>query len=243
MLTYLASSLYRISLSFSDAVFFQNTDDVQTFRDWHCLPRGAHVVMTKGTGVDTDKFAVAPLPEAPLTFLLVGRLLEAKGLYEYAEAARLVKKRYPNARFQLLGAPESSRGGVPLETVKGWEREGIIEYLGVTRDVRPYVGQANVVVLPSWREGLPCSLMEAMSMGRPIVATDVPGCRDVVVDGKNGFLVPVRTPEALAKALESFLEDSALTARMGKEGRFIAETELDARKATDLILSVMKLVS
>ena len=243
MLTYLASSLYRISLSFSDAVFFQNTDDVQTVRDWHCLPRGAHVVMTKGTGVDTDKFAVAPLPEAPLTFLLVGRLLEAKGLYEYAEAARLVKKRYPNARFQLLGAPESSRGGVPLETVKGWEREGIIEYLGVTRDVRPYVGQANVVVLPSWREGLPCSLMEAMSMGRPIVATDVPGCRDVVVDGKNGFLVPVRTPEALAKALESFLEDSALTARMGKEGRFIAETELDARKAADLILSVMKLVS
>ena len=243
MLTYLASSLYRISLSFSDAVFFQNTDDVQTFRDWHCLPRGAHVVMTKGTGVDTDKFAVAPLPEAPLTFLLVGRLLEAKGLYEYAEAARLVKKRYPNARFQLLGAPESSRGGVPLETVKGWEREGILEYLGVTRDVRPYVGQANVVVLPSWREGLPCSLMEAMSMGRPIVATDVPGCRDVVVDGKNGFLVPVRTPEALAKALESFLEDSALTARMGKEGRFIAETELDARKAADLILSVMKLVS
>ena len=107
----------------------------------------------------------------------------------------------------------------------------------------PYVGQANVVVLPSWREGLPCSLMEAMSMGRPIVATDVPGCRDVVVDGKNGFLVPVRTPEALAKALESFLEDSALTARMGKEGRFIAETELDARKAADLILSVMKLVS
>ena len=137
----------------------------------------------------------------------------------------------------------SSRGGVPLETVKGWEREGIIEYLGVTRDVRPYVGQANVVVLPSWREGLPCSLMEAMSMGRPIVATDVPGCRDVVVDGKNGFLVPVRTPEALAKALKSFLEDSTLTARMGKEGRFIAETELDARKAADLILSVMKLVS
>ena len=193
--------------------------------------------------MDTDKFAVAPLPEAPLTFLLVGRLLEAKGLYEYAEAARLVKKRHSNARFQLLGAPESSRGGVPLETVKGWEREGIIEYLGVTRDVRPYVGQANVVVLPSWREGLPCSLMEAMSVGRPIVATDVPGRRDVVVEGKNGFLVPVRTPDALAKALESFLEDSALTARMGQEGRFIAEPELDARKAADLILSVMKLVS
>ena len=91
-----------------------------------------------------------------------------------------------------------------LKRSRDGKREGILEYLGVTRDVRPYVGQANVVVLPSWREGLPCSLMEAMSMGRPIVATDVPGCRDVVVDGKNGFLVPVRTPEALAKALESF---------------------------------------
>ena len=175
MLTYLASSLYRISLSFSDAVFFQNTDDVQTFRDWHCLPRGAHVVMTKGTGVDTDKFAVAPLPEAPLTFLLVGRLLEAKGLYEYAEAARLVKKRHSNARFQLLGAPESSRGGVPLETVKGWEREGIIEYLGVTRDVRPYVGQANVVVLPSWRAGLPCSLHEHGTSHRGNRCSRMPG--------------------------------------------------------------------
>ena len=130
-----------------------------------------------------------------------------------------------------------------MQTIKEWEREGVIEYLGVTRDVRPYVGQANVVVLPSWREGLPCSLMEAMSMGRAIVATDVPGCRDVVSEGRNGFLVPVRTPKALAKALEAFLEDDALAARMGQEGRAIAETELDARKAADLILKVMKLVS
>ena len=130
-----------------------------------------------------------------------------------------------------------------MQTIKDWEREGVIEYLGVTRDVRPYVEQANVVVLPSWREGLPCSLMEAMSMGRAIVATDVPGCRDVVSEGRNGFLVPVRTPEALAKALEAFVEDGALAARMGQEGRTIAETELDARKAADLILKVMKLVS
>ena len=232
LLTCVASLLYHISLSFA-----------RTFREWHCLPGDAHVVMTKGTGVDIDKFAVEPQPQGVPTFLLVGRLLEAKGLYEYAEAARLVKKAHPEVRFQLLGAPETSRGGVPMQTIKEWEREGVIEYLGVTRDVRPYVGQANVVVLPSWREGLPCSLMEAMSMGRAIVATDVPGCRDVVSEGRNGFLVPVRTPEALAKALEAFLEDDALAARMGQEGRAIAETELDARKAADLILKVMKLVS
>ena len=243
LLTCVASLLYHISLSFADAVFFQNSDDVRTFREWHCLPGDAHVVMTKGTGVDIDKFAVEPQPQGVPTFLLVGRLLEAKGLYEYAEAARLVKKAHPEVRFQLLGAPETSRGGVPMQTIKEWEREGVIEYLGVTRDVRPYVGQANVVVLPSWREGLPCSLMEAMSMGRAIVATDVPGCRDVVSEGRNGFLVPVRTPEALAKALEAFLEDDALAARMGQEGRAIAETELDARKAADLILKVMNLVS
>ncbi len=243
MLTCLAALLYRMSLSFSKAVFFQNTDDVRTFREWHCLPASAQVVMTKGTGVDTEKFAVLPLPEKSPAFLLVGRLLEAKGLYEYAEAARRVRQSHPEARFLLLGAPEPSRGGVPLETVRAWEKEGIVEYLGVTRDVRPYVKQAGVVVLPSWREGLPCSLMEAMSMGRPVVATDVPGCRDVVSDGRNGFLVPAKDPEALAKALEAFIEDGTLAARMGKEGRSIAETELDARKAADLILKVMKLVS
>lgn len=242
-LTCLAALLYRISLSFCRAVFFQNTDDVRTFREWHCLPHDAQVVMTKGTGVDTEKFSVVPLPEGSPVFLLVGRLLEAKGLYEYAEAARIVKKNRPEARFLLLGAPESSRGGVPMETIRQWEKEGIVEYLGVTRDVRPYVGQANVIVLPSWREGLPCSLMEAMSMGRPVVATDVPGCRDVVTNGRNGFLVPARTPAALAKAIEAFFEDETLASRMGKEGRTIAETELDARKAADRILKVMKLVS
>ena len=241
-LTCLAALLYRIALSFSAAVFFQNTDDIRTFQAWHCIPGKAQVVLTKGTGVDTEKFAPAPLPEAPV-FLLVGRLLEAKGLHEYAEAARMVKKRYPEARFLLLGAPESSRGGISLDTVKGWEQEGIIEYLGVTRDVRPYIAQASVIVLPSWREGMPCSLMEGMSMGRPLVATDVPGCREVVMDGQNGFLVPVRSPDQLAAAFEAFLEKPTLAAEMGRQGRTIAETELDARKAADHILRVMNLLS
>ena len=242
-LTCLAALLYRFSLSFTDAVFFQNTDDVRTFRERHCLPGGAKVVLTKGTGVDIAKFALATPSEGAPVFLLVGRLLEAKGLYEFAEAARIVKKDFPQARFQLLGAPEPARGGVPLETVRQWEKEGLVDYLGVTRDVRPYVAQATAVVLPSWREGLPCSLMEAMSMGRAIVATDVPGCRDVVSDGRNGFLVPSRPPEALARALSALIDDPALARRMGAEGRSIAETELDARKAADLILRVMNLIA
>ena len=242
-LTCLAALLYRIALSCCRAVFFQNSDDIRTFQDWHCLPAAAPVVLTRGTGVDTEHFAPsAPAGGSP-EFLLVGRLLEAKGLYEFAEAARLVKAKYPDVRFCLLGAPEPSRGGVPMDTIRGWEREGLLEYLGVTRDVRPFVEQARVVVLPSWREGLPCSLMEAMSMGRAIVATDVPGCRDVVVHGQNGFLVPAKNPAALAQALERFVEDASLAESMGKAGRTLAEGELDARKAAELILRTMRMIA
>lgn len=249
-LTGVAALLYRLSLSCSQAVFFQNTDDVDTFRRWHCLPAKARVVMTRGTGVDTTHFAPCPLPErdgpdepagqapagAAPVFLLVGRLLEAKGLREYAAAARLVKATHPEARFQLLGPPETGRGGVSLDEVRGWEREGLVDYLGETRDTRPYVAAASVIVLPSWREGLPCSLMEGMSMGRALVATDVPGCRDVVREGVNGFLVPVRDPAALADACARFVRDPALAVRQGAAGRALAVDDYDAVRAADLIL-------
>lgn len=242
-LTLLAALLYRVSLTSSKCIFFQNLDDIRTFRNWRCLPASAHIVLTKGTGVDTTRFESTPLPIGYPVFILVGRLLEAKGLYEYAEAARQIKANHPEATFFLLGPPEKERGGVPMSTIRQWEQEGLLKYLGETRDVRPYLKKASVVVLPSWREGLPCSLMEAMSMGRPIVATDVPGCRELVHNGQNGFLVPVRSPSALAEALEHFFRDETLSSRMGRKGRSIAETELDAHKAADFILREMKLLS
>ena len=241
LLTALAALLYRFSLSFARAVFFQNADDISEFRRRHCLGKRTNVVPTRGTGVDTARFTPAPLPEGPPVFLLVARLLEAKGLYDFAEAARLVKKKHPEARFQLLGPPEEGRGGVPLETVRAWEREGLVEYLGQTRDVRPHVAAATVVALPSWREGMPGSLMEGMSMGRPIVATDAPGCREVTLHGQNGLLVPPRSPQALAEALAAFADDPGLAARMGREGRRLAEQEFDADKAADHLLDVMGL--
>lgn len=242
LLTALAALLYRFSLSFAQAVFFQNADDISEFRRRHCLNSRANVVPTRGTGVDTERFAPAPLPAGPPVFLLVARLLEAKGLHDFAAAARLVKKTYPDARFQLLGPPEEHRGGVPLETVRAWEREGLVEYLGQTRDTRPYVAAATVVVLPSWREGMPCSLMEGMSMGRPLVATDAPGCREVTVHGHNGLLVPPHDPQALAEALAAFAADPGLAARMGREGRRLAEERFNAEKAADHLLDVMGLV-
>ncbi len=242
MLTCLAALLYRFSLSFAQTTFFQNPDDIRTFKKWHCLPSRTRSVQTKGTGVDTSYFTAKPIPEGPPVFLLVARLLEAKGLYDFAEAARLVKKNYPEARFQILGPEEKDRGGIPLKTVHDWQQKGLVEYLGETRDVRPYMAKASVIVLPSWREGMPCALMEGMSMGRPIVATDVPGCREVTIDGYNGFLVPPFSPPALANALMAFASDPDLAVRMGRESRCLAEKELDAEKAADHLLHVMKLL-
>ena len=172
--------------------------------------------------------------------MLVARLLEAKGLPEYAEAARLLKARYPDARFQVLGPPEKGLGSVSMEQMDAWQKQGCIEYLGETPDVRPYVAAAHVLVLPSWREGTPTSIMEGMSMGRPAVVTDAPGCREVVRDGVNGYLVPVRNPQALAGAMESFITSPESIARMGQAGRELALSEFDAEKVAARILEDMR---
>ncbi|MBO5490044.1 MAG: glycosyltransferase, partial [Desulfovibrio sp.] len=171
---------------------------------------------------------------------LVARLLEAKGLPEYAEAARLLKAKYPAARFQVLGPQEQGLGSVSPERMRQWQESGCIEYLGETRDVRPFVAAAHVLVLPSWREGTPTSIMEGMSMGRPAVVTDAPGCREVVRDGVNGRLVPLRDPQALAAALESFIAAPESIARMGAAGRELALTEFDAEKVAARILEDMR---
>ncbi|MEA4990010.1 N,N'-diacetylbacillosaminyl-diphospho-undecaprenol alpha-1,3-N-acetylgalactosaminyltransferase [bioreactor metagenome] len=240
--------LYRVALSGAEGVFFQNQDDIKVFRQSGILGRNARVLTARGTGVDTKRFAPSPLPgysadgrlSGSPVFLLVARLLEAKGLPEYAEAARLLNARYPDARFQVLGPPEKGLGSVSMEQMDAWQKQGCIEYLGETRDVRPYVAAAHVLVLPSWREGTPTSIMEGMSMGRPAVVTDAPGCREVVRDGVNGYLVPVRNPQALAGAMESFITSPESIARMGQAGRELALSEFDAEKVAARILEDMR---
>lgn len=242
--------LYRTALSGAEGVFFQNDDDREIFFRSGILPRTARVLKARGTGVDTARFAHAPLPgyspdgrgrmDCPPVFLLVARLLEAKGLHEYAAAAQELKSRYPQARFQLLGPPEQGLGSVSLDQVRAWQKQGIVEYLGETADVRPYVAAAHVLVLPSWREGTPTSVMEGMSMGRPAVVTDVPGCREVVRNGVNGLLVPPGDTRALAQAMESFLVDPGAIARMGHAGRQMAVCEFDAEKVAAGILEDMR---
>ena len=236
--------LYRLALGQVSGVFFQNEDDLRVFREQGILAPDARVLMARGgTGVDTARFAPAPFPplppEGPVIFLLVGRLLEAKGLNEYAEAGRRLKARGADCRLQVLGPPESGLGGVDLARIHRWEAEGRLEYLGETRDVRPYIAAAHVLVLPSWREGTPTSVMEAMSMGRPAIVTDVPGCREVVRDGVNGWLTPPRDPEALARAMERFVADPEAIARMGAAGRERALAEFDAETVAARILRDM----
>ncbi len=244
----LSALLYRTALAGTEGIFFQNDDDIAVFRRAGILGARARILKARGTGVDTSRFAPAPLPgleadgslEGPPVFLLVARLLEAKGLEEYAQAARTLKAAHPQARFLLLGPAEQGLGSISLETVRQWQTEGCIEYLGETRDVRPYVSAAHVMVLPSWREGTPTSIMEGMSMGRAAVVTDAPGCREVVRDGYNGYLVPLRDPQALAAAMEKFIRQPKLMAEMGANGRRMAVDEFDAEKVAVRILEDMR---
>ena len=241
MLMFLAALLYRLALLGAAAVFFQNREDKEVFEEAGIVTSAHRVELTRGTGVNVAHFAPAPLPSGLPIFLMVGRLLEAKGLHEYAEAARMLKARHPGVRFQLLGPPEHGLGAVALETVRNWEREGIIEYLGETKDVRPYLAAANVIVLPSWREGTPCAVMEGMSMGRPVVVTDAPGCREVVFNGINGYMAPLRDPRALAESMERFILHPEDIIAMGAASRRIAVEEFDARKVAEHITRAMGL--
>lgn len=243
LLTRVAALLYKTALNRCQTVFFQNQDDLATFKSYGIIPtapRQNFVQMVRGTGVDIERFASASSVLEPPLFLLVGRLIEAKGVREFAAAAQQLKYAYPNARFQILGPEESGVGSVPPAEVADWQAQGFIEYLGAVEDVRPYIAKASVMVLPSYREGLPCSILEGMSMGRPAVVASVPGCREVVVEGENGFLVQVKNAAALAAAMQKFIDDPTLIESMGQKSRAMAVGEFDARLVADGLISVME---
>ncbi|WP_281302072.1 MULTISPECIES: glycosyltransferase family 4 protein [unclassified Iodidimonas] len=236
----IVSLLYRLALHRCTQVFFENGDDLQHFATAGHLPRGVGLNV-HGTGVYLDHYAHVPPPmaDAPPVFLLVARLLREKGLYEFAEAARRIKARHPAARFVLLGGLDDNPGSLTQETVQGWVQEGIIEWPGAVADVRPYLVASSVFVLPSWREGLPRSTTEALATGRAVITSDAPGCRDTVIAGENGLLVPVRDPAALAAAMQHFIDHPEDVARMGAASRALAEARFDVHKINATILQAM----
>lgn len=239
LLTLVARLLYRLALARCASVSFQNDDDRKLFEQLSILPPAINVHLVRGTGVDTARFAFAKTPEGPPLFLFIGRLIEAKGLREFIQAAGLVRARHPEARFQVLGPAEPGPGAVPLDEVLAASAEGRIDYLGETSDVRPYLAAARAVVLPSWREGAPCALQEAMSAGRAVIAADAPGSREVVIHGQNGLLVPVRDAKALALAVEELIISPETARRMGEKGRAMAESVFDAELAARVLLKLM----
>jgi glycosyltransferase involved in cell wall biosynthesis len=230
LLQTVAEGLYRQAFAPLSHVFFQNSDDRDLFLERR-LVHPMRVGLLPGSGIDLDRFAVAEYPaaiQAPV-FLMIARLLRDKGVEEYVAAARLVKAKSPDTRFQLLGAVDAAnRTAIDGATVKSWQDDGSIEYLGTTVDVRPHIAAAHCVVLPSYREGAPRTLIEAAAMARPLIATDVPGCRSVVEDGVSGLLCEVRSGESLAAACLSFLGRSREEqTAMGRAGREKMETEFD----------------
>ncbi len=233
--------LYRLGVRKAERIFVFNSDDRGEMLAHGIVGRGHDVTQVPGSGIDVARFTACPVPEGPPVFLLIARLLRDKGLFEYVEAARRVRARHPDVRVQLLGPLDPNPAAVSQAELDEWVSGGVIEYLGETRDVTPYLADATVYVLPSYREGLPRTVLEAMATGRAIITTDAPGCREPVTEGRNGFLVPVRDPGALAEAMLRFVENPAWAPAMGAESRRIAEECYDVHKVNAMLLTSMGL--
>lgn len=231
--------LYGFALARTNTIFFQNQDDLEEFVRLGLVDR-ERARNTLGTGVDLDDWVpVQPVIE-PVTFLLAARLLRDKGILEYIEAARRIKARHPETRFILLGGLDSNPAAIGEPEVRAWVQEGLVEWPGHV-PVKPWFAQASVYVLPSYREGVPRSTQEAMAMAKPVVTTDAVGCRETVIDGENGFLVPIRDADALEKAMLRFVDDPSLIEPMGAASRRLAEQRFDIRRVNALMLETMGL--
>ena len=221
-------------------VIIQNPDNHETWIERGVMTRERSVVI-RGVGIDTKRFAPTAEPDGPPLVILPARLLYDKGVAEYVEAARILRDRGVKARFALVGVGDPGNpASVPPEDTQRWAQEGIMELFGWRDDMPEVLAQAHVVCLPSYGEGLPTALLEAASCGKPLVATDVFGCREVVKDGMNGFLVPAKDAPALADALEKLIRDPELRARMGAAGRKLVEDEFSLESVGARTLDVYR---
>lgn len=213
---------YRLSLRAVDQIVFHNRDDEARLRELELLGTTSTRVVS-GSGIDLEKFAPGTPWPGPPTFTLISRLLIAKGIREFVDAARLVREQHPTARFRLVGPIEPGHpDAITQDELDAWIRDGLVTYSAFESDVRRVLAETTVYVLPSHHEGMPRTNLEAMAMGLPVVTTDAPGCRDTVEDGVTGFLVPVSSPREIATALGRYLREPALVANHGAAGRIRA---------------------
>ncbi|MEQ1586743.1 MAG: glycosyltransferase family 4 protein [Cyclobacteriaceae bacterium] len=231
LVSVIAMFLYKVAFRFPRKVFFQNPDDLALFLNKDLVPaKSADLI--PGSGIDLSKFQPKEFKRnESFTFLLISRLITDKGIMEYIDAVKKLQRKGINARFQLLGAkdPEHKRG-IQLPVIESWIKSNTIEYLGTTDDVRKFIHEADCIVLPSYREGTPRTLLEAASSSKPIVATDVPGCHHVVEDNYNGLLCKLKNSEDLALKMEQMLSlDDATLKKFGENGRKKIEFEFDEK--------------
>ena len=239
-------NLYKEGLAKTTKVFFQNPDDLDLLKKMRIIGTETPYVIVNGSGVDTKQYNVSYLPKDEYgnikpSFLLIARLLKDKGINEYISAAKIIRKKYPEAEFHLVGWIDENPEAITKSQLDDWVSSGIINYWGKLNDVRSAITASSVYVLPSYREGTPRSVLEAMSMGRAIITTDAPGCRETVNEGENGFLVPVKDSQKLAEAMLKFIKNPVLYKNMGNASRKIAESKYDVHKVNTHMISEMEL--
>lgn len=239
IIRFFASILYKLGLASSTNVIFQNRDDMNEFLE-RGLVKEKKCHLVNGSGVNMLRFKPVNYPDT-ITFFMLSRILRSKGIREYLEAAKNVKSKYPNVHFILLGAVENMQDSLTMDDLKLYIDQGVIEYFGETNDVSQYYAQSSVYVLPSYREGTPRTVLEAMAMARPIITTDAPGCRETVIDGENGFLVTVKNTKEIEEKMIWFIENPEKISEMGKASLDLCKKKFDVNKVNQDMLKHMKI--
>lgn len=231
---------YWLACKVSKKVFFQNNDDKEEFINNKLINEDKTVIIN-GSGVNLDKFKPEPLPEEP-AFLFIGRLIKDKGIMEYLEACKRIKKQYPEVKCLLVGPYDSNPSALKIEELKPFIDQNIIEYFGEQSDVRPYIKQCSTYVLPSYHEGTPKTALEAMAIGRSVITSDAPGCREVVTDGYNGYLVRVKDIDGLVQKMKYLLDNPTLNKLMAERSLELAKTKYDVDLVNKSIMETMGLI-
>lgn len=230
---------YKLSLKHTSNVFFQNNDDIEFFVA-NGLVKKDKIVLINGSGVNLERFQKQKLINGA-SFLCISRLIRDKGVIEYLNAAKIVKEKYPDTKFMLVGPFDTNPSAIGEADLKPFVDDNIVEYYGEQSDVLPYLGKCNVFVLPSYREGTPKTVLEAMATCKAIITTDAPGCRETVENGKNGFLVPIKSADAVAEKMIYLIENPKTIAEMAQFGRKIVEEKYDVNIVNNVISNTMKI--
>lgn len=238
--------LYKKALQYCQKIIFQNSDDRALFKQLQLMPDNMPTVLVNGSGVNLAQFEIMELPQDEQgkikpSFLLIARLLKDKGVQEYIEAAKLIKQQYRDTEFHLVGWIDENPNSINQSQLDDWINQGIVKFWGKLGDVRPAIAACSVYVLPSYREGTPRTVLEAMAMGRAVITTNAPGCKETIIDGENGFLVPVKSVKELAEAMEKFIIQPSLIESMGQASQKIAIEKFDVQKVNETMIEAMGL--